>query len=112
MRNDIGEARIRVPAKIRQNEVVTVHTIITHPMDTGLFRDADGNPIPAYFIRELRVQYAGREVAKFEWTSGISKDPSISFPLVADREGVLQCTWTDSKDAVFTQQVAIAFDAA
>jgi sulfur-oxidizing protein SoxZ len=112
MRDPIGEARIRVPQKIRQGDVITVHTIITHPMDTGLFRDAQGNPIPPYFIGDVRVKYAGEEVAWFEWTTGISKDPIFSFPLRADREGALVVTWTDSRGARFEQTATIAFDAA
>lgn len=109
---DIGEARLRLPATIRQGDLITVHSIVTHPMDTGLFRDASGNPIPPYFIAEMRVEFAGAEVARFEWTTGISKDPVCSFPLRADREGPLVVTWTDSKGAVFRQSAVIAFAAA
>jgi sulfur-oxidizing protein SoxZ len=112
MRYDIGEARIRVPDHITKGDVITVNAIVSHPMDTGFFRTKDGDPIPAYFINQVLVQYGDAEVARFEWTSGISRDPIVSFSLKADREAPLTLTWKDNKGGVFKQSVNIAFTAA
>jgi len=112
MINDIGEARIRVPDQIRRGDLITVNAIVSHPMDTGFFRTAEGDPIPAYFIKDVVVTYGNQEVARFEWTSGISKDPVISFTLKADREAPLSIVWTDTKGGVFKQTTAIAFASA
>lgn len=108
----IGDARIRVPAKISRGELIGVNAIISHPMDTGFFRTAEGNPIPAYFISTVVVTYGGDEIARFEWTSGISRDPVVSFTLKADREAPLTMVWTDNKGGSFKQSVDIAFTAA
>ncbi|MGE5231948.1 MAG: thiosulfate oxidation carrier complex protein SoxZ, partial [Deltaproteobacteria bacterium] len=54
----------------------------------------------------------GDEVARFEWTSGISRDPVVSFSLRADREAPLTMTWKDNKGGVYTRSVNIAFTAA
>ena len=105
----IGDARIRVPAKIQQGDIIAVGAIVQHPMDTGFFRSADGQPIPAYFIKDVTVTYAGRQVAHFMWTSGISRDPVVTFTLIADREGPLTMRWVDNKGAVFEQTSQIAF---
>ena len=107
----IGEARIRVPDRITKGETITVHAIVTHPMDTGFFRTREGAPIPAYFIKDVAVRYAGEEIARFAWTSGISRDPVVTFPLRADREGALEMVWTDNRGDVFRQSVPIAFAA-
>ena len=112
MTNHIGEARIKVPARIRRGEVIVVNSIISHPMDTGFFRDTQGNPIPAYFIKDVVVTYGDEEVARFEWTSGISRDPVVSFTVKADKEAPLTMVWTDNKGAAFKQSVGIAFAAA
>ena len=109
MTNNIGEARIRVPDRIRRGDLITVNSIISHPMDTGFFRDAEGDPIPAYFITQVVVTYGGKEVARFEWTSGISRDPVVSFTLKADQEGPVTMVWTDNKGATFKQSVNISF---
>src|SRR4051812_17580714 len=109
MINDIGEARIRVPDQIRRGDLITVNAIVSHPMDTGFFRTAEGDPIPAYFIKDVVVTYGDQEVARFEWTSGISRDPVVSFTLKADREARLTMIWSDNKGASFKQSVNISF---
>ena len=109
MTNTIGEARIKVPDRISRGDLITVNSIVTHPMDTGFFRNADGDPIPAYFIRQVVVTYGGEEVARFEWTSGISRDPVVSFTLKADKEAPLSMVWSDNKGAIFKQSIQISF---
>jgi sulfur-oxidizing protein SoxZ len=108
----IGEARIRVPDRISRGDVILVNAIISHPMDTGFFRTAEGNPIPAYFISTVVVTYGAEEIARFDWTSGISRDPVVSFTLRADKEGPLTMVWIDNKGGTFKQSVNIAFTAA
>jgi len=108
----IGEARIRIPDRISRGEIITVNAIVSHPMDTGFFRTPEGAPIPAYFIKDVVVTYGDAEVARFMWTSGVSKDPIVSFTLKADREAPLTITWTDTKGAVYRQTVNVAFASA
>jgi sulfur-oxidizing protein SoxZ len=112
MTSHIGEARIKVPNRITRGEVIVVNSIISHPMDTGFFRNADGDAIPAYFIKEVVVTYGEQEVARFEWTSGISRDPVVSFTVTADKEAPLTMVWTDNKGAAFKQSVGINFASA
>lgn len=108
----IGEARIKIPDRIGRGDTIVVNSIISHPMDTGFFRRADGTPIPAYFIKNVVITYGGQEIARFEWTSGISRDPVISFTLKADKEAPLAMVWSDNQGGVFKQSVDIAFAAA
>jgi sulfur-oxidizing protein SoxZ len=112
MMDDVGEARIRVPSRIARGDLITVNAIISHPMDTGFFRTAEGTPIPAYFIKNVVVTYGNQEVARFEWTSGISRDPLVSFTLKTEEEAPLTMVWTDNKGGVFKQSVNISFGAA
>jgi sulfur-oxidizing protein SoxZ len=108
----IGDARIRIPDRIARGDLIIVNAIVVHPMDTGFFRTAEGQSIPAYFIKDVVVTYGDEPVARFEWTSGVSKDPIVSFTLTADKEAPLTMVWTDSKGGVYRQSVAIAFTAA
>ena len=108
----IGDARIRIPDRIARGDLIIVNAIVVHPMDTGFFRTVEGQPIPAFFIKDVVVTYGDEQVARFEWTSGVSKDPIVSFTLTADKEASLTMVWTDSKGGVYRQSVAIAFAAA
>ncbi|HUR94955.1 MAG TPA: thiosulfate oxidation carrier complex protein SoxZ [Gemmatimonadales bacterium] len=107
----IGDARIRIPDRISRGDLITVNAIVSHPMDTGFFRTVDGQPIPAFFIKDVVVSYGEAQVARFEWTSGVSRDPIVSFTLRADKEAPLTIVWTDSKGGVYRQTVNVAFAA-
>jgi sulfur-oxidizing protein SoxZ len=109
MRLEVGAARILVPTAIRRGDLIDVRALVEHPMATGLFRDPEGHPIPAYFINDVSVTYGDREVAHFVWTSGISRDPFVEFSLRADREEQLKIQWKDNKGGVYDQAVAIRF---
>jgi sulfur-oxidizing protein SoxZ len=108
----IGDARIRIPDRIARGDLIRVNAIISHPMDTGFFRNADGQPIPAFFIKDVVVTYGDEQVARFEWTSGVSKDPIVSFTLKAEKQAPLTMVWTDSSGGVYRQSVNVAFAAA
>jgi sulfur-oxidizing protein SoxZ len=109
MAYETGEARIRVPSEIRKGDLITVHSIVSHPMDTGFFRTREGDPIPAYFIKHVVITYGDQEVARFEWTSGVSRDPVVTFTLRADREAPLTMVWTDNRGGVYRQSTDIGF---
>ena len=111
LRLEVGAARVLVPTTIRRGDVIDVRALVEHPMATGLFRDPDGHPIPAHFINDVSVTYGDREVAHFVWTSGISRDPFVEFPLRADREAPLAFTWKDNRGGVYSQRVDIRFAA-
>ena len=111
MSREIGEAKILLPTQIRRDSVIHVRALLSHPMLTGLSRDPQGNPIPAYFVNEVIITYGGERIAHFEWTSGISKDPFVAFPLRATREAPLTITWKDNKGGVYTQSADIKFSA-
>jgi sulfur-oxidizing protein SoxZ len=108
----IGDARIRIPDRISPGDLITVNAIISHPMDTGFFRTPEGQPIPAFFIKDVVVTYGDEQVARFVWTSGVSKDPIVSFTLRADREAPLTLTWTDTKGSVYRRSANVAFASA
>lgn len=105
----VGEGRVLLPTAVRRDSVMDVRILLAHPMDTGFFRTAEGTPIPAYFVNEVTVTYGGEQVAHFEWTSGISRDPFVRFPLRALREAAVQVVWKDNKGGVYQQTADVKF---
>ena len=108
-RFDIGDAQILLPPQISRDAVIHVRALLVHPMLTGLSRDAQGVPIPEYFVRDVTITYAGEPVARFEWTSGVSRDPYFAFPLRVPREGPIEVTWTDNKGGTFRARALVTF---
>lgn len=109
---ETGKTRIVVPERIQKNDVIKVQAIVQHPMDTGFFRDANAEIIPPWFIKDVVVTYGETEVARFEWTSGISKDPMIAFQLRAEREGPLTFLWRDNRGSEYSGSTEIKFTTA
>lgn len=111
MPSGIGEARILLPPRIAKGTVISVRATLTHPMFTGMSRDAQGTLIPAFWVKDVTVDYGSERVAHFEWTSGISRDPFVAFSLRATKEAPLTVTWTDTAGGVYTQSADITFAA-
>jgi len=105
----VGEGKVLIPGQIARDSIIDVRALLSHPMDTGFFRDADGKPIPAFFVNAVTVSYGVEEVARFEWTSGISRDPYVSFPLVATREAPIRVVWKDNAGGVYEQTATVKF---
>lgn len=109
MSGDIGQGKIFLPAKIARNAVINIRALLSHPMLTGMSRDQAGIPIPAYFVNEVEVAYGGERIARFEWSSGISRDPFVGFSLRASKEAPLTVTWKDNKGGVYSSSADVRF---
>ena len=63
-----GSMRVRAKEK---DGIVTVKALITHPMETGLRKDSDGNIVPAHFIQEVTATVGGEVVFTANWGTGL-----------------------------------------
>ena len=64
------------PTRIRaavQGDKVVVRVLMTHEMESGQRKDADGKVIPAHHIREVSVGHNGRPVLTAQWGPAVSK---------------------------------------
>ena len=98
---------IRVRAT-SSGETTEVQTLIQHPMESGLIKDANGEPIPPHFIRQLTFEHAGKQIFIADWSGGISKDPYLKFAFKGGRKGdELKVSWVDNKGATDTTTAKI-----
>jgi predicted secreted protein len=78
-----GNPRLRVVGPVRVGGVIEVLAKIDHDSDTGL-RLKDGKYVrfrPEFFVKEMRAYLGGRRVSEFRFTSALSPNPIIRFPL-------------------------------
>ena len=98
---------IRVRA-VLNGDLAEVQTLIQHPMDTGLVKDAKGDLIPPHFIQQLTFEHDGKTVFAADWGGGISKDPYVKFAFKGARKGdELKISWVDNKGATDTTTAKI-----
>lgn len=79
-----------VPTKIRASMAggaAEVKILMSHPMENGLRKGADGKLIPANFIRNVTVTISGKTYLDAQWGGGISKDPYLMFRAKGAKSG-------------------------
>ncbi len=103
----MSNARIQVPATVKQGEVFEVRLLIRHPMETGFRRDEVGRLIPENVIKELICRYNGVEVFRADLFPGVAANPYLAFFTVADASGELEVHWTDDAGVTESERVAI-----
>jgi sulfur-oxidizing protein SoxZ len=100
------------PMKIRANVVgdsTEVKVLMSHEMETGQRKDAQGKTIPAWHIQSVAATWNGKTVLTAEWGPAVSKNPFLSFKFKGGAKGdKVQITWTDNRGEKRTDEVVIA----
>lgn len=100
-------ARIRLPANIKKGEVIEVKTLVTHAMESGQRKDANGQVIPRKILNKFVCTYNGKEVFRADLWPAISANPYIAFFIKAADSGTLDFAWTDDDGSVIKESAKI-----
>ena len=79
-----------VPTKIRASMAggaAEVRILMTHPMENGLRKGADGKLVPANYIRNVTITIGGKTYLDAQWGGGIAKDPYLVFRAKGAKSG-------------------------
>ncbi len=106
MSDDI-KPRIRMPATAKKGEVVEIKTLITHPMESGQRKDAEGKIVPRLIVNSFDATYNGKPVIAAKLEPAISANPYMSFFVRAEESGTLKFTWTDDQKQSWTAESKI-----
>jgi sulfur-oxidizing protein SoxZ len=94
--------RVRVPEQARPGEVIEIKALISHEMETGQRKDADGKAIPRRIIKEFIARFNGRKVFQADWYPSIAANPYQSFFFRASETGRFEFIWRDDNGAEYT----------
>ena len=100
--------RVKVPSKAKAGEVVTIKTLISHPMETGLRKDKEGNLIPRKIINKFTAIYNDQEVISVDIDPAVSANPYFQFDMTVPEAGTLKFEWTDDDGTVYSDTKDIA----
>lgn len=84
---------ITAPSTARRGDIITLRTLIAHPMETGYRVDANGAVVPRNIIRRFRCRYNGETVFAAELHAAIAANPLLEFGTVAVESGTLEFIW-------------------
>jgi sulfur-oxidizing protein SoxZ len=100
------------PMKIRAQSaegVTTVRVLMSHEMETGQRKDAEGKVIPAWFIREVTAQLNGQTVMTAQWGPSVSKNPYLQFRIKGAGPGdKVTISWADNHGDTRTDSAVVA----
>lgn len=103
----VDRPRIRVPAEAKKGEVIEIKTLISHPMETGLRKDADGKVIPKKIINKFTCVFNGKPLFSVDLGQGIAANPYLQFTARVVESGTFRFSWFDDDGTVITADEAI-----
>ena len=105
---DNVKPRVKVPKSADAGEVITIKTLISHPMESGVRKDADGNLIPRSIINRFTCEVNGNLVIDVTMEPAISTNPYFEFDAKIEEAGDIVFTWYDDDGSVYTTSAPIA----
>ncbi|MCI5076539.1 thiosulfate oxidation carrier complex protein SoxZ [Oricola sp.] len=100
--------RVKVPKTASADEVITIKTLISHPMESGQRKDGDGNPIPRQIINKFTCEFNGQTVFSCDIEPAVSANPYLEFTAKVSEAGMFKFTWVDDDGSVYTEEKEIA----
>lgn len=100
--------RVRVPRDAKSGDVVSVRSLISHPMESGLRRGSDGNLIPRQIINRFTCAFNGEMVVDVTLHGGISTNPYFQFDAKVNESGSFEFTWYDDNGSIYTDTAQIS----
>ncbi len=99
--------RVKVPKSAAAGEVVTIKTLISHPMESGQRKDSDGNVIPRSIINRFVCDFNGENVIDVVLAPAISTNPYFQFEAKVPEAGEFKFTWYDDDGSVYEDTKSI-----
>ena len=105
------QPRMRVPRRIRKDELMEVRVKVQHNSYTGL-DIVDGEYVNArdpYYLKVMEVYYGDELTCKYDMTAATSPNPLIRFKLRAVKEGPLRVVFENSEGERKETQAEVKF---
>jgi sulfur-oxidizing protein SoxZ len=99
-----------VPEAVANGEIFKIRALISHPMETGLRRNAEGRAIPRKIINKFMCRYNDIVVFSADLHEAVAANPYVEFHLRATESGRLEFIWEEDGGSVIALRHAISVD--
>jgi sulfur-oxidizing protein SoxZ len=100
------------PMKIRaslKGDVAEIKVLMSHPMENGQRKDANGAAIPQHFIQQISVEVGGKPVITGQTGTSVSRNPVFGFKVKGAKAGdKVVVKWRDSKGETRSDETTVA----
>lgn len=102
--------RVKVPKKAAAGEVITIKTLISHPMESGQRKDKEGNLVPRQIINKFTCEFNGQMVFSCDMDPAVSANPYMEFSAKVNETGTFKFTWVDDDGSVYESENKITVE--
>ena len=99
--------RVRVPATAKKDEIVEIKTLISHEMESGQRKNAEGKTIPRKILNLFTASFNGKKFFEANWQPAISANPYQSFFYKASETGEFTFAWKDDDGSVYEHKAKL-----
>lgn len=101
--------RVKVPKKAAVGDAITIKSLISHPMETGLRKDKKtGENIPRRIINRFIASFEGEEIVNVAIEPAVSANPYFQFDMIFPGAGTIRFEWRDDDGTVYDLEKTIA----
>ena len=93
------QPRIALPRRVSMDQLVDIRTLINHPMETGLRRDAQDQLIEQNLVEHLQVSVDNTPLLQVDFFTGTAANPYVVFRWKAQSQTALHFEWQDQQGA-------------
>ncbi|WP_417681893.1 thiosulfate oxidation carrier complex protein SoxZ [Roseibium sp.] len=102
--------RVKVPKKASKGEVITIKTLISHPMESGQRKDKQGNVIPRQIINKFTCEFNGQVVFSCDLEPAVSANPYLEFSAKVEDSGTFKFSWLDDDGSTYSTENKITVE--
>jgi sulfur-oxidizing protein SoxZ len=106
----MASALINVPGRAKRGEIIEIKTLMSHVMETGYRRTADGEMVPRNIITGFTCRYNGVEIFRADLFPAIAANPFITFFTVATESGKFDFEWIGDNGFSETASASISVE--
>ena len=100
--------RAKAPKKASAGDVVTIKTLISHPMESGQRKDRKtGELIPRKIINRFEATLDGESIVAVDLDPAISSNPYFEFSAKIEKSGQFHFKWVDDDGSVYEKKSKI-----
>ncbi len=98
---DDAKPRVKVPKSASVGDVITIKSLISHKMESGQRKDAEGKLIPRSIINRFTCDLGGVNVIDVTIEPAVSTNPYFEFDAKIADSGEMKFTWYDDDGSVY-----------
>jgi len=100
---------MKMRATLAPQGYTDIRVLMTHPMETGQRKDADGKLVPTHFIQTITVKVNGKPAIECQTSQGVSRNPVFTFRVKGGARGdKVEVSWLDNHGETNSIETAVA----